>query len=162
MFQLGEEALDQITLAVEPFAESRFPAPIAFRWDVGRCTLLLDQGADAIRIVGLVAQHDGAGAEVVEQLICDLTVMRLSGGQAEPDGKPLRIDNDVDFRREPAARSTETVIWPPFFAVAACWWARTEVLSIIWMSPSCAEVMAPISRSHTPAFRHRTKRVRGP
>jgi len=32
----------------------------------------------------------------------------------------------------------------PFFAVTACWWARAEVLSIIWMSPSWAAVMASI------------------
>ena len=38
-------------------------------------------------------------------------------------------------------------------------WARTEALSIIWMSPWCAAVMASIIRSHTPAFRHRTKRL---
>ena len=52
----------------------------------------------------------------------------------------------------------ETMIWPPFFAVAACWCARMEVLSIIWISPSCAALMASIRRSHTPAFRHRLKR----
>jgi hypothetical protein len=32
----------------------------------------------------------------------------------------------------------------PLFAVAACWWARTEVLLIIGMSPSCAAVMTSI------------------
>jgi hypothetical protein len=29
--------------------------------------------------------------------------MRLTGGQAEPDREPLRVDDDVDFGREPAA-----------------------------------------------------------
>src|SRR5262245_54689167 len=54
----------------------------------------------------------------------------------------------------------------PLFAVAACWWARTEVLSIIWMSPWCAAVMACIIRSHNTACGNCTKRlekvVRGP
>jgi hypothetical protein len=40
---------------------------------------------------------------MVEQLVGDLTVMRLSGRQAEPDREPLRIDDDVDFGSEPAA-----------------------------------------------------------
>jgi hypothetical protein len=37
--------------------------------------------------------------------------------------------------------------------------AAAEAPSIIWMSPSCATVMASISRSHTPAFRHGAKRL---
>jgi len=53
-------------------------------------------------------------------------------GQAEPDRETLRIDDRVDFGREPASGATETMISIPLFAVAACWWARTEVLSIIW------------------------------
>lgn len=31
--------------------------------------------------------------------------------------------------------------------------------AIGWISPSCATVMASIRRSHTAAFRHRTKRL---
>lgn len=96
---------------------------------------------------------------MVEQRVGDLPIMCLACGQTEPDREALRVDDDVDLGREPAAGSTETVICTPFFAVAACWWARTEVLSIIWMSPSCVALMASISRSHTPAFRHRTKRL---
>ena len=62
--------------------------------------------------------------------------MRLTGGQAKPDREALRIDDRVDFGREPASGATETMISIPLFAVAACWCARTDVLSIIWMSPS--------------------------
>ena len=70
-----------------------------------------------------------------------------------------RIDDRVDFGRETASGTTETMISTPLFAVAACWCARIEVLSIIWMSPSYASVIASISRSHTPARRQRTKRL---
>jgi len=98
-------------------------------------------------------------AEPVEQRVGDLPVVRLPGGQAEPDREALRVDDDVDLGREPASAAAETVIRTPLFAVAACWCARIEVLSIIWMSPSWATVMASISQSQTPAFRHRTKRL---
>ena len=131
MLQLREEALDQVALAVESLAEARLPAPVALRRDIGRGTLLLDQIADAVGVIGLVGQHDGARAEMVEQSVGDLPVVRLPCRQTEPNGEALRIDNDVDLGREPASRATETVICAPFFAVAACWWARTEVLSII-------------------------------
>jgi hypothetical protein len=65
--------------------------------------LVLDQIADAVCVVSLVRQHEGARAEVVEQRVGDLPIMRLSGGQAEPDRTPLRVDDDVDLGREPAA-----------------------------------------------------------
>jgi len=97
--------------------------------------------------------------EMIEQFIGNLTIMCLASGQAEPDREPLHIDDRVDFGREPASGATETMISIPLFTVAACWCARMDVLSIIWMSPSCAAVMASIVRSQTPAFRQRTKRL---
>ena len=61
--------------------------------------------------------------------------MRLARRQAEPDREPLGIDDRVNLGRETAPRATETMISTPLFRVAACWCARIEVLSIIWMSP---------------------------
>lgn len=159
MLQLGEEPLDQVALTVKPLAEARLPFAVALRRDIRRGALILDHFADSVGVVGLVGQHDGARTKVVEQLIGDLPVVGLPGGQAKPDREALGVDNDVDLGREPASGATETMIWTPFFAVAACWCARMEVLSIIWISPSCAALMASISRSHTSAWRHRLKRL---
>ena len=72
---------------------------------------------------------------MIEQVVGSLPVMTLPGGQAQSDREALRIDDRVDFGREAASGATETMISIPFFAVAACWWARTDVLSIIWISP---------------------------
>ena len=120
MLQLGEEPLDQVTLAVEPLAEAGLPAPVALRRYVGRGTLVLDQFADAVSVVGLVRQYDGVGAEMIEQRVGDLPIVRLPSGQAEPDWETLRVDDDVDLGREAASAATETVICTPLFAVAAC------------------------------------------
>ena len=103
VLQLGEEALDQVALAIEPLAEARLPLAVALGRDVGRGTLLLDQLPDTVGVIGLVGQHNGARGEVVEQPVRNLAVMRLPGGQAEPDRQPLRIDDDVDLGREPTA-----------------------------------------------------------
>ena len=81
---------------------------------------------------------------MVEQIVGGLAVMALSCGQAQSDREALPVDNCMDFGRESASGTTETMISIPLFAVAACWWARTEVLSIIWMSSSYAAVMASI------------------
>lgn len=159
MLEFGKEALNQIALAVEPLAEAGLPLSTGFSRDIGRSALFLDQRADAISIVGLVGEHDHVRPKVVEQIVRDLAIMCLPSGQAEPDREALRIDDRVDFGREPTSGTTETMISIPLFAVAACWCARMEVLSIIWMLPSWAAAMASIIRSQTPAFRHRTKRL---
>jgi hypothetical protein len=80
VLQLGEEPLDQVALAVEPLAEAWFPATVALGWDVRRGALLLDQFADAVGIVSLVGEYDGARAELVEQPVGDLPIMCLPCG----------------------------------------------------------------------------------
>lgn len=103
VLELGEEPLDQVALAVETLAEAWFPAPVAFGRDIGRGTLVLDQLADAVGVIGLVGQHDSARAKMIEQGVGDLPVVRLPGGQPEPNWEALCVDDDVDLGREPAA-----------------------------------------------------------
>jgi hypothetical protein len=40
---------------------------------------------------------------MIEKRIGDLPVMRLSSSQTKPDREPLRVDDDMDLGREPAA-----------------------------------------------------------
>ena len=49
-----------------------------------------------------------------KKFIGGLAVMRLASGQTKPDREPLRVDDDVDFGREPASAATEAMIWTPF------------------------------------------------
>ena len=60
-----------------------------------------DQIADAVRVIGLVGQDDGAGIEAIQKPICGRPVMGLTCCQAEPDREPLRVNDDVDLGREP-------------------------------------------------------------
>lgn len=159
MFELAEEALDEVAFAVERLAEAGLPFAVGFGRDVGHRALRLDQIADAVGIISLVGQNDGARIETIKQAERGGTVMGLTRCQADPDREAFGIDDRVDLGREAAPGATETMISIPLFAVAACWCARMEVLSIIWISPSYAAVMASISRSQTPALRHRTKRL---
>jgi hypothetical protein len=136
VLQFAEEPLDQVALSVERPREAGFPLAIGLRRDVGNCTLILDQAADCIGVIGLVAKHDGSWRKSIEQLMSGRRIVRMAGAQANPDRQPLRIDERVDLGRETAPGATETMILTPLFAVAACWCARMEVLSIIWMSLS--------------------------
>ena len=159
MLQLGAEALDQVPLAVEPGAEVGFRPTVGLGRDIGGRALLAHRHPDAVGIVCLASQHYCSGTDMIEQVVGNLAVVALSSSQAQPDRKASPVDDRMDFGREPASGTTETMISIPLFAVAACWWARMEVLSIICMSPSCAAAIASTIRSHTPAFRHRTKRL---
>lgn len=78
------------------------------------------QLTDAIGVIGFVGQHYGVGTKMVEQGVCDLSVMCLPGSQFEPDREPLRINDRMDFGGETASGTTETIISIPLFAVAAC------------------------------------------
>ena len=159
MLELAKEALDEIALAIKHLAEAGFPFAVGFGRDVRHRALRLDQVADAVGVISFVGQDDGAGIEAIQQPVCSRPIVCLTCCQAEPDREPLRIDDRVDLGRETASGATEAVIQIPLFAVAACWCARMEVLSIIWMSPSYEAVMASISRSQTPALRQREKRL---
>jgi hypothetical protein len=68
---------------------------------------------------------------MVKEIVSGLAIMALPCGQAQPDWETLPVDDCMDFGREPTSGATETMISIPPFAVAACWWARTDVLSII-------------------------------
>lgn len=136
MLQLAEEPLDEVALPVELFAEGSLASAIGFWRDIGCSTLAFDQGAEAIGIIGLVGDEDRAWTQAIEQSIGGRRVMGVACGEAEPDRQPFGIDKRMDLGRQPAPRATETMISTPLFAVAACWWTRTEELSIIWMTPS--------------------------
>lgn len=57
---------------------------------------------------------------MIEQTVGSLPIMALPGGQAQPNREALLVDDRVDFGREPASGTTETMISIPLFAVAAC------------------------------------------
>lgn len=123
------------------------------RIDLGMLTVLSGLTVDVENVYSLES------TDMAEQVVSSLAVMALPSGQAQPDREALPVDDRMDFGRETASGTIETMISIPLLAVAACWWARTEVLSIIWMSLSCAAVKASIIRPQTPAFRQRTKRL---
>jgi hypothetical protein len=136
VLQFGEEPLNEVALAVELRAKVRLRPPVHLERNIGEGAFLAEGCSDAISIVCLICEHDRSRAYMAEEVVGNLPVMGLPGSQAQSDREALPIDDRVDFGRQPASGTTETMISTPLFAVAACWCARTDVLSIIWMSPS--------------------------
>jgi hypothetical protein len=88
--------------------------------------------------------------------------MHLAGRELDLQGKPVLVDPQVQLGRQSSTTSTDTSASTLFFWAAACWCTRTELESIICIFPplaSWAVMIAPISLSHTPAFRQRLKRL---
>ena len=70
-----------------------------------------------------------------------------------------RIHREMDLGTQPAPRAPEGVRAVFFWAPAACWWARTIVLSMSSASKSASWRIAAMIRGHTPFLPHREKRV---
>jgi hypothetical protein len=65
MLELREEALDQISTFVQPFAEARLPLSVGLGRNVWCGPLILNQNSYAIGVVSLVCEDDGTRIEVV-------------------------------------------------------------------------------------------------
>jgi len=78
--------------------------------DFGGILAIAQRTADAICIVGFVGQNDRIPVDVVEQCVGNLSVLRLTRCQTEPDRESLRIDDRMDFGGEAALGATETMI----------------------------------------------------
>lgn len=63
----AKEALDEVTSSIEALSKAGFPFAIGFGPDVGHRALLFVQVADAIGVIGLVGQDDGARSKSSEQ-----------------------------------------------------------------------------------------------
>lgn len=137
MFDPVEEPFDEIALPIEPGGKGETALAIGLRRDVGPGFPFDRLGADGVAVIAPVGQQDVAFAEVLDQRFGLGAVGDLARGQAEGDGAAFGINERVDLAREPATGTSHAaIISTPFFPVAACWWTRTQVESIMTMSPS--------------------------
>lgn len=135
----------------------RDPAAPGRRDDDGNAGLAQGLG-QMIGIVGAVSDQAGEAA-VVEQPVGGGDIGSLTGREADVDDPSQCIDQGVDLGAQSTSGTAESLpIRGPPFAPAACWWARTIVLSIIRYSLFRSRVSAANTRSHTPLWAHRLNR----
>lgn len=109
----------------------------------------VDQMVGVISLVG----DGGLGIDAVDQVMGERDVVALAGRADETDGEPERLGGGVDLGAQAAARPAQALgIRPPLTlrAPAACWWARTMVLSIISHSRSASRASVSSISSSTP------------
>lgn len=108
----------------------------------------------------LIRQQRGTLRHGIEQGLGFLAVVDLTASQAQRDGTTVSVNEGMDLAREAASATAHAaIIGSPFLPVAPCWWTRTQVESILTISPSIAAETAARSRSHTPALHQRTNRL---
>ena len=67
---------------------------------------------------------------LLQQLLEGRRLVALAGGQDEGDRLAVARGADMHLGAEAALAPSERLgLWVPFFAPAACWWARTTVAS---------------------------------
>ena len=158
MFELAEEAFDQVALAIDALVDRAVDEALSGRGDVGFGPALPDQVEERICVVATIGD-DVAAFQAIEQNRRCTQVMGLSGCQHEPDRQAVLIDQSIDLGAQSSTRTTNGVIFAPFFPPAACWWARMIELSI--NAIECGDLAANVSNTltQTPARAQRLKRL---
>ena len=125
---------------------------ISLRRDDGFGSRFSDPVAQVVGIITLVGDR-GADLEAVDKFMCEGNVVTLAGAGDQTDRIAERIAGGMDLGAQPAARPAQALgIRPPFDwrAPAACWCARTMVLSIISHSRSASRESTARISSRTP------------
>lgn len=138
-----------VALDVEGLVQRILPCAGGVVGDDSHGAFVGDGLAQVVGVVGV--GHDDLGGEILDQGAGPGRVALLSGGEGEVDGAAQASDGHVDLGAQATARTTKGLIFsPPFFAPAACWWARTMVESTIRYSKSGSSDMAAKMRHHRP------------
>lgn len=115
-----EEALDEITLAVECEVAGPWRLAVGLRRN-HRGNVALSEGVEQrVGIVGLVA-NQGVRIGIVEQQLCASQIVSLPRREPHLDRITEGIDKGVNFGGQSAARSTDRLLAVFFRAPALCW-----------------------------------------
>lgn len=120
MFDLVEEALDEVTLSVDFWLDGPLDLTVALGGDVWPRAVLDDEIEDGAGVIAAIGDGVVCWAQSVEERLNGSLVGGLAGAQHEPQRQPARIDHDMDFGAQSASRSSDGVIRAPFFPPAAC------------------------------------------
>lgn len=131
MFEFGEAAFDAIALSVEFFIVSSLLFSVGFGGHDGNRSHGFDVVQDGLAIVTLVGEHP-LGLSLAEQFDGLSAVVDLATGHEEVNRQPQFVGQQMDLGRQTSSGTPQSLVRAPFLRpVAACWWARTMVESII-------------------------------
>ena len=122
LFELVEEALDDVALLVEIGVVGTLHLAVSFRRDDRRRSGLHDPLDEMVSVIALVGNRH-ARVEAVDKIMGKGNVVALAGTTDQTDRVAKRIAGGMDFGAQPAPRPAQALgIRPPFSlrAPAAC------------------------------------------
>jgi len=114
-----------------------------------------DKGAGVVSLVS----HNSQGIKSIDQGLSLRYVRSFAASQKQTNRIFQSIHRSMNFCRQSATQAAD-VLRPFFFwAPAACWWARTMVLSIKSITKSGSPDTASANRAQVPFSHHRANRT---
>ena len=142
LLQLVEEALDEIAFSVESPVVRPSLLSVRFGRDDRLCPGVSDGLVQVVGVISFVGDH-GLRLEASDQLVAAGGIVALAWPEQQAHRVAKRIRGRVNLGAQAATGAAQSLsIRPPFAmrAPAACWCARTMVLSIISHSRSASAV----------------------
>jgi hypothetical protein len=96
VLELAEEALDEVSLAVDAAIDGPLDKSAACRGDVRFCASVSDPREQIVGVVTAVGD-DMAAFEAIEQLGSSLQVVGLAGGEDQADWQAILVHDSVDL-----------------------------------------------------------------
>src|SRR5215210_4645200 len=158
VLELIEAAFDAVAFLVERDVVRDRNLARAGRRDDSEHAGVSDQLAQSVAVVGFVGD-DGAALDAFQQRRRGDDIVDLAAGENEAQRAAERIGEHVDFAGQSSSGAPQSLILVPPFPVAACWCARTRVVSSMRYSFLRSLVRTSKTRSHAPFLAQRTKRV---
>ena len=156
MLEASKEALDQIASAVEMPIEFARRQSIGPGRNHGLGASRFDSGHKMVGVVSLVGRHS-LSRQILDQCRGVVDIRVLPGRKNDAQRIAQRIDGNVQFGCQSAARAADFLTARFFWAPAECWWARTMVESMNSCSMSASPPKTSATRSNTPLSRQRAK-----
>lgn len=103
VFELVEEALDEIAFFVKLFVEARDIHTVWHRLDVGPGTAFGQGGAQSVAVISPVGEQGLAAADTAQHVFRAAAVMGLAFGQFQGERIAVGINHGMDFCGQSAA-----------------------------------------------------------
>src|ERR1700736_5836893 len=156
--EMAEEVFDQMAPFVHFCIVRVALGPVGLGGNDRDCAAFVQVDAQPVVVEGFVADH-GLKIETGDQGLDTDAVVTLARQQQEANEIPECVHQGHDLGSQAAARAAYGLILRPPFAPVPCWWTRTRVPSMRTYSKSGSSQSALKTRSQTPLFAQRQKRV---
>jgi len=102
MFNLVEESLDEVSLAIKGKVAQALDDPVCFGWNNRACAAFFYQPNNSVGVIAFVRQHILCG-DPLQQQLCLRAVGDVAGCENDADRIAQRITQGVYFGRQSAA-----------------------------------------------------------